>query len=458
MKRSIILMLIPALLFCNKALCQSYEKGIITDNVICAHDTAQSYALYLPSNYNSKQVWPIIYIFEPLARGSLPLTLFKQAAETYGYIIVSSNNSKNGSWALVFDAARAMKKDTEQKFNIDKKRIYTAGFSGGSRAAMATAKTIFNATGIIANAGAYLAKKGYTIKATDSIAYAAIVGYKDMNYLEHIKLDNELEHQGANSLLLITDKPHQWATSQQVLLAIKWMELITNSQLTTFKKDHILESFIHYGDSISASPNIVFNLRTLQALENNWGITFTPSTHSLLATKQFQKELKLKQKAEEKEKIQLRKYKEAFASLHNTRFNVEWDSIHTKSWWRTEIDRVSKKQLSDKKFTSLAAQRLFNYLSAGFAENSFLYEQRQEYTFALDLNEMWGYTQPKSVWAMYNKAKLLAKLNENQKAIEALYMAKNLGMKHKASLTKQPAFKNLRTNPKFISLLNSLPE
>ena len=71
-------------------------QGQIIEKVVCANNAAQSYALYLPSSYSPTGKWPILYAFDPGARGKIPLERFKEAAEKYGWIVVGSNNSRNG--------------------------------------------------------------------------------------------------------------------------------------------------------------------------------------------------------------------------------------------------------------------------------------------------------------------------------------------------------------------------
>src|SRR5690349_15033911 len=75
-------------------------------NITCAPDPSQSYALYLPSNYSPDRRWPIIYAFDPFARGTVPVELYKRAAEKYGYIVAGSNNAKNGPGSLEMAAAQ----------------------------------------------------------------------------------------------------------------------------------------------------------------------------------------------------------------------------------------------------------------------------------------------------------------------------------------------------------------
>jgi hypothetical protein len=49
--------------------------GQVIDKVLCAGSSGESYALYLPSNYTPSKRWPILYAFDPGARGRIPVTL-----------------------------------------------------------------------------------------------------------------------------------------------------------------------------------------------------------------------------------------------------------------------------------------------------------------------------------------------------------------------------------------------
>jgi len=112
-----------------------WEPGKLIERVVCAKNPEQSYALYLPSNYSPSHSWPIIFAFDPGARGKIPVESMKEAAERHGFIVAGSNNSKNGTWKIEFDAADAMVRDAQERFSVDLKRIYFAGFSGGARVA-----------------------------------------------------------------------------------------------------------------------------------------------------------------------------------------------------------------------------------------------------------------------------------------------------------------------------------
>jgi hypothetical protein len=75
----VVLLAITPCLFGQAA--PSLPVGLVVDSIPCENDSSQTYALYLPSHYTQEKTWPVIYAFDPLARGKLPVSLFKDSAE-----------------------------------------------------------------------------------------------------------------------------------------------------------------------------------------------------------------------------------------------------------------------------------------------------------------------------------------------------------------------------------------
>jgi len=133
----------------------SIPKGQIVERIAALEDSSQSYALYLPSNYTPDRKWPVLYAFDPGARGRVPVERFKEAAEKYGWIVLGSNNSRNGPMKVVVNAWNAMQTDAHQRFVIDDERMYATGFSGGARAAISIAVGCKCLAGVIAGGAGF---------------------------------------------------------------------------------------------------------------------------------------------------------------------------------------------------------------------------------------------------------------------------------------------------------------
>lgn len=80
--------------------------GAIIDDVRCSAGAQQGYALYLPSGYSPARAWPVIFAFDPRARGRTPVERYQAAAGKFGYIVAGSSNSRNGSWGSQHESCR----------------------------------------------------------------------------------------------------------------------------------------------------------------------------------------------------------------------------------------------------------------------------------------------------------------------------------------------------------------
>ena len=225
MHRTLLTIVGVALLFrLTSAQVAPLPVGTILSSVVCNADSKQSYALYLPSNFSSARPWPIIYVFDPAARGQVAVETIKPAAEKFGYIVVASNNSRNGPMGDSGHAMNAMWRDTQQRFPIDERRRYLAGMSGGARAAVSLALSCKDCVaGVIANAAGF--PLGAEPTRDMKFAYYAAVGNADFNYGEFVELRRKLDATGARYRIRIFDGQHGWAPPEVWIEALNWMDI-----------------------------------------------------------------------------------------------------------------------------------------------------------------------------------------------------------------------------------------
>src|ERR1041385_2581330 len=84
----------------------------------------QTYELFLPSNYDAKKAWPIVYALDARGHAEAPLEVLRSAAEELGFIVASSYQSasdESNSPNLI--AMREMWSATHAKLSIDDKRV-----------------------------------------------------------------------------------------------------------------------------------------------------------------------------------------------------------------------------------------------------------------------------------------------------------------------------------------------
>lgn len=202
---------------------ESIPRGQIVERIVALNNSSQSYALYLPSNYTPDRKWPVLYAFDPGARGRAPVERFKEAAEKYGWIVVGSNNSRNGPWELAVNAWNAMQTDTHQRFAIDEERLYATGFSGGARAAVRVAVGCKCLAGVMANGA------GFPVDVAPSssmhFVFFGAVGVDDFNYAEVKSLEEPLTKASISHRIQTFDGRHEWPPDSVTKAAVEWMEL-----------------------------------------------------------------------------------------------------------------------------------------------------------------------------------------------------------------------------------------
>jgi dienelactone hydrolase len=198
---------------------QEVPLGTIVDEVKCAADATQTYALYVPSTYSADRPWNLLIAFHPGARGRLMVEKYVAAAEQYGYIVAGSNTSRNGSWSVSAAAVRAMSADLGRRFAIDAERIYLTGLSGGARVAMQVALGKNGIAGVIASSAGYPDSQP---RADVPFAVFGTAGTEDFNYIEMRLLDRKLT---SPHYLAVFNGGHTLPPDAVALEAIEWMEL-----------------------------------------------------------------------------------------------------------------------------------------------------------------------------------------------------------------------------------------
>ncbi|MBN2347098.1 MAG: hypothetical protein JXO51_12010 [Candidatus Aminicenantes bacterium] len=197
--------------------------GRIIDPVVCLRDADHSYALYLPPGYTAERAWPVLYCLDPGGRGQAPVALFREAAERFGWILVGSNNLRNGPWGEILAAARAFWSDTRARLAIDDSRVYAAGFSGGARAACGLGRLLSIRLAGVIGCGAGLPE---WLEPADlsGVPWFGTVGLRDFNYGEMQELDFWLRRLGTPARLRIFHGEHRWPPPAVALEAVAWLE------------------------------------------------------------------------------------------------------------------------------------------------------------------------------------------------------------------------------------------
>jgi predicted esterase len=202
---------------------EGVPRGQVVEKVACQKAPGQSYALYLPSAYSPEKLWPVLYMLDARGRALLAIERFRAAAEEFGWILVSSYNSRSDTKDDPNSPAMtAMWNDTVERLAIDGRRVYATGFSGGARAAVAIAFALpKRIAGVIGCGAGFTEDFGRDVP----FPYFAIVGDRDFNYYEMRALDEKLSAAKAPHRIASFAGGHEWPPPPLAREAIAWMDL-----------------------------------------------------------------------------------------------------------------------------------------------------------------------------------------------------------------------------------------
>jgi len=185
----------------------SFPSGKIISGIICRADADQSYALYIPVT-NNHTALPAIYFFDPHADAAGVLNRYKGLAERYGFVLLASNNSKNGNdWPTEDRIWNSLYEDAQKRLPVSKDRIYVCGFSGGAKAATYFALQHNYISAVIACGAALPAMPQ---SGNFNFSFTAIAGEGDMNRSDLVAINNSLNNTAARHRIIFFDGIHEW--------------------------------------------------------------------------------------------------------------------------------------------------------------------------------------------------------------------------------------------------------
>ena len=204
---------------------QNLLPGRLTGSVVSRANPAQRYAVYLPTSFKPNTPAPVLFIMDYRGRARVAADVFRPAAEKYGWILMSSNDTSSDEAAgPSLEALKAMWTDAHDLFNVDPRRLYLAGLSGTARTATWIATEIKGTVAGVIGASAGLSPL-LSPSADLPFAYFGTAGDADYNYWEMRLLERRLSELGVPHRMEYFSGVHGWMPTSLAMSAIGWMEL-----------------------------------------------------------------------------------------------------------------------------------------------------------------------------------------------------------------------------------------
>ena len=185
---------------------------------------------------------PVVFFFDPHGDGALPLQQYKALADTFGFILIGSNNSKNGNdWNTTQTILNALFADVQSRLVFDHNRIYACGFSGGAKVAGYAALHQAGIKGIIV-AGAGLPDE--ELLRTFPFSITALAGTGDMNMTDLVAMNAALDQTASVHRLVLFDGKHAWPPVTDMRTAFTAVQLDAIRDHTSLKSDPAINNYI----------------------------------------------------------------------------------------------------------------------------------------------------------------------------------------------------------------------
>ncbi len=328
------------------AVKENFPKGEIIEKVVCKSDATQSYAMYLPSTYSIDKTYPVVYAFDAHGTGKLPVSMYKELAEQYGYILIGSNNSKNGTpFEESERIANILFADSQNRLAINNQRIYLLGFSGGAR--VANGITIKNGAiaGVIC-CGA--AAPGFNSEyPRNNYTWLGIAGDDDFNSAEMRQYDMiDLAGHNVKHGLISFEGKHEWCPKEVMDEAFWWEELCEMRKDVKLKNDSLIKKrvtpIIKQIETLMKNNKVydafVLCKKTINFYDGLTDLTYCLSTFKTLKTNaDVDKGLKAEEKSWSADKELQQYYMKGFQTFDLDRWKKEVTQLNGKI--KTERDK-----------------------------------------------------------------------------------------------------------------------
>jgi tetratricopeptide (TPR) repeat protein len=432
------------------------EKGSVLPQVVCAKNPQQSYALYIPSSYSPTHSWPVVYFFDPAARGTLPLERAKEAAERHGFILAASNNSRNGPYKPQLEAADAMVVDTQLRLSIDLHRVYFAGFSGGARVTALLALQCKCAVGVLLSGAGF--PIGISPSRENTFAIFSTVGNADFNYPELIALQDKLSQAGSPHWLRIFEGPHEWAPERVLEEALAWFRL--NAMKTNreprddaFVQTHFLKSTA-YAESLEKDGNVLAAWREYSQVVATYDSladigTLRTRADFLGKEKSVHDSLKKERNDFEEQQRQTANIESALAAERPAGPEAPDPASDVVEKTRQLRSLAEQEKHADRK---IVLQRALSGVLVGSMETGFRFLEQKDYARAVRAFSCATQADPSSQWAWSNLAVGQALSGKRKETLNALRRARDLAKDKSAFagwLNEESAFDQYRSSAEF---------
>lgn len=363
------------LLLLTTTIAFAQKPGVIAESVTCLNAPGQSYALYVPTSYTSSTPTGVILLFDPGARGKLPVSLYQSLADKHKLILACSNNSHNGPIEQSIASGNAVLEDVFARFNVDRSFVIASGFSGGGRTAVDMALRRGTMAGVI-TCGAALPSQNAITK-TKQIPFAEVIGRLDMNYQEAVTANSYLKSTANPSFLIYFHGGHQWPPIEAYDEAIQWHELRKKRlNASEFFSDQMKHVKVQTDSGHLYEANRLLSQLLPDFAESKEVFTIDSQLASIQKDKRFKSEASEIRRINSNELAMQKDFRDHY--MQHLANGAPDSAFHADYWkeYRRQCDKMIRSTSPNQKFSGL---RLVDFGWRLCAEQQYFFEEIKQY-------------------------------------------------------------------------------
>ncbi|MGB5691272.1 MAG: alpha/beta hydrolase [Flavobacteriaceae bacterium] len=344
------------------------KKGVITDSIQVSKD--ESFAIYLPKNFELNKNWPMVLVCDMQGRGKQAVSMFVNAAEDQGYVLVGSNAIHDSiSISNNVLIANRLLKSVDALISLEKARVYTAGFSSGGRFASLLPSFIKGFRGVI-SLGATI--PNYELLSSKNVFhFIGVVGNEDFSYPDMLKARTTLKRLKFPNQLWVFNGGHQWPEPRYIEKALSAITLLAMSKGGTPKDTAFVKS--GYQKDLNDLQDLIQAKDLVTAYDHMNEIISTYQLHlsmdslqavrkSLHKDKEYRTQRRDENAALFKETLMRDEYQ------YNLLEDIGSLNYNNLGWWNYQVEELKKYEKKPSPERKMGV-RLLSYLNALLEDN-----------------------------------------------------------------------------------------
>jgi predicted esterase len=434
--------------------------GRLTERLACKSDPTQTYTLYLPSAYTAERTWPALLVFDPGGRGTLAAEVFREAAETYGWVVLSSNDTRNGAPAESnMRALQALWREVHQQYSTDPRRMHAAGFSAGGMLAWELGRRTGGLAGVIATGSRFAREQADQRFAFPSFGAA---GDTDFNHREMRAVHERLRAWGTPERLEFFEGAHVWMPASLAREGLEWLEVQDMKKglrpVDAAMLKHLLERDVAQAAALEAEGQVLEAERRYRAAAATFAGLLpvedaTKNAERLAALPATARARKDEARWQRHEEAQIPRMEAAIGAFLGAPDPMPLARL------RNDVDLEHYlKRAQAPGYEGAVSRRILETLASttGFFLTGDLLS-RGEYARALPFLEIATEASPKQPGYWYTLARVLARTGARARALDALEKSMAAGFSDRARLAAEEDFASLRREARFQAIVSPTP-